>query len=365
MVADPGLCWFIHAGIGVVSPRWPSVGVVIPNHDRVQELSEAIASVEAQHYEGQVQVYVVYRERPGVADALSTREQVVALPYFDEEDRNPIAAKRNVGLSASTEDLVAFLDDDDIWHPLKLVMQVEAIRDGYNVAAVGTRATYFSGQPRWNYLSGGKGYRDCTRHRVVSAPSVGTSSLLVVGATARNLRFDERPEWLGVEDFDFKIRLSQLGPIRELRGRYTAYRADNTSASLEESRHFLLRALSVLAASAERDPARLSQQLSALRLLLASTFGGLGSIQEFHGGEDKEAEQMLEQILTGRLFGRLDHPVRRVVRTGWRRGWAVRPVRRVVRTLKRTVRLLVRLARSGPGRASRSQWIPPCGSPRA
>jgi glycosyltransferase involved in cell wall biosynthesis len=330
----------------MLGKRWPSVGVVVPNHSRTDELREAIASVKAQEYEGKVCVYVVYRERPGIGDLLFAFGDVVALPSTGEAGRNSISVKRNIGLAATTEDFVAFLDDDDIWHPHKLTAQVQAFQRGGDVVAVSTRPTYFTECLNWGARSGDDGFRDRTRHHVLSGRSIGTSSLLVAGATARRLRFDERPEWLAVEDYDFKIRLSHIGSMRELKGRYTAYRANNASVAVDERRHTLLRAVSVLAESAGRDPARFSQQLVASKLLLVSAFGGFGSVQELHGSEDAEAEKFLDGILDGRLFGRLDPLVGRLVKGGWRRGWAARPVRRVLGALRGVAAGLVRLTRS-------------------
>jgi hypothetical protein len=331
----------------MLGKRLPSVGVVVPNHNRMDELCEAIASVKAQEYEGKVCVYVVYRERPGIADLLSAFGDVVALPSTGEAGRNSISVKRNIGLAATTEDFVAFLDDDDIWHPDKLTAQVQAFQRGGGVVAIGTRPTYFMEIPNWRVQSGDEGFRDHTRRNVLSGRFFGTSSLLVVGTTARRLRFDERPEWLALEDFDFKIRLSRLGGMRELTGRYTAYRANNASISVSERRHTLLRCVSVLAASAEQDSSRLPHQLMAFKMLVVSTFGGYGSVQEFHGSEDRAAEEFLDQILDGRLFGRLESRVGNMVRTGWRRGWTARPVRRVVGALKSAAVRLIRSVRGG------------------
>ncbi len=332
------------------SSQWPSICVVIPNHDRLNELVEAVDSVLAQRYDGQVTVYVVYLPRPAVRD-LSSRfgTGVVMVPSVGEDGLNSISVKRNLGLSASHEDLVAFLDDDDIWHPDKLAIQVRAFRMGGDVVAVGTRPTYFTRHPQWRVRGGDAEFRDRTNRQVVSGKHFGTSSLLVNGAVARHLRFDERPEWLALEDYDFKIRLSHEGTMRELKGRYTAYRANKASVSVTERRHTLLRAVSVLAESAGRDPARFSQQLVGSRLLLVSAFGGFGSIQEFHGSEDAEAEMFLDGILDGRLFGRLDPLVGRLVKGGWRRGWVARPVRRVLGALKGVAAGLVRLTRPASG----------------
>lgn len=90
-----------------------------------------------------------------------------------------------------------------------------------------------------------------------------------------------------------------------------------------------------------------------MRLLFVSAFGGFGSVQEFHGSEDAEAEEFLDGILDGRLFGRLDPLVGRLVKRGWRRGWVARPVRRVLGAFRGVAVGIVRFTRpaSGGGRA--------------
>ncbi len=341
----------------MANQHWPSVGVVVPNHSRFSELAEAVASVEAQKYEGQVRVYIVYKERPGIDGILATLGSAIAIPSTGEEGRNSISVKRNIGLSATTEDLVAFLDDDDVWHPDKLARQVRAFDESGDVVAVGTRPTYFTRYPEWPVRNSDVEFHNRTRCQVVSGRYFGTSSLLVDGAVARHLRFDERPEWLALEDFDFKIRLSHEGTMRELKGRYTAYRANEASVSVDEGRHTLLRAVSILAESAGRDPARFSQRLIGSWLLLVSAFGGFGSVQEFHGSDDAVEEEFLDGILDGRLFGRLDPLVGRLVKGGWRRGWVARPVRRVLGALRGVAAVLVRLTRSASasGRGPRDQ----------
>ncbi len=193
----------------------PSVGVIIPNHERCGPLLEAIESVLGQSYPGPVQAYVVYRPRPEF-DALvaSLSDSIQVLPSIDESGRNSISVKRNLGLAASSEDLVAFLDDDDIWHPNKLIAQVKAFDSGEDVVAVGTRSTYFTKHPEWLVRSDDESFRDRSEHQVISGRYFGTSSLLVDGAVARRLQFDERPEWLALEDYDFKIRLCREGTGR-------------------------------------------------------------------------------------------------------------------------------------------------------
>jgi len=114
---------------------WPSVGVVLPTHDRPGPLRTALAAVLAQDYPGQVSAVVVYdRAEPdlGLADGDRVRVAVNA--------RTPgLAGARNTGIGLLDTDLVAFCDDDDEWLPGKLLAQVEALlaRPGAEFATCG------------------------------------------------------------------------------------------------------------------------------------------------------------------------------------------------------------------------------------
>jgi glycosyltransferase involved in cell wall biosynthesis len=103
---------------------WPSVGVVVPTHDRPGPLRAAIDAVLAQDYPGDVRTVVVYdRADPdhGLGDDLGVT--VIS------NTRTPgLAGARNSGILALDTDLVAFCDDDDVWLPGKLSAQVTALR---------------------------------------------------------------------------------------------------------------------------------------------------------------------------------------------------------------------------------------------
>ncbi|MCX6467514.1 MAG: glycosyltransferase family A protein [Pseudonocardiales bacterium] len=105
-----------------MSARPPSVGVVIPTHDRPELVRRAIRSVLDQQYAGELQVVVVFdRAEP---DPSLAGEHVRVLP----NDRSPgLAGARNTGILSLDTDLVAFCDDDDAWLSGKLAAQVEAL----------------------------------------------------------------------------------------------------------------------------------------------------------------------------------------------------------------------------------------------
>ena len=87
-----------------------SFNVIIPTRGRHHLLKEAVASVLAQSYRG-FEVTVV-DDGAGAAEALAGAPSSVRV--LDNRQRGPVPA-RNLGVSASQADVLAFLDDDDWW----------------------------------------------------------------------------------------------------------------------------------------------------------------------------------------------------------------------------------------------------------
>jgi glycosyltransferase involved in cell wall biosynthesis len=103
---------------------WPSVGVVLPTHNRPGPLRAALAAVLAQDYPGELRAVIVYdRAEPDPLLAGDARVTVTI------NSRTPgLAGARNTGILALDTDLIAFCDDDDEWLPGKLRAQAGALR---------------------------------------------------------------------------------------------------------------------------------------------------------------------------------------------------------------------------------------------
>lgn len=148
---------------------WPSVGVILPTHNRPQALRTALSAVLAQDYPGMVQAVVVHdRSEPdqGVADG--DRVRVLA------NARTPgLAGARNTGVEALGTELVAFCDDDDEWLPGKLRAQVTALREqpAAEFASCGI-VVDFEGRPSVRLVGGDQvTYNDLLRSRMVMVHS--------------------------------------------------------------------------------------------------------------------------------------------------------------------------------------------------
>lgn len=302
----------------------PSVGVVIPNHQRAAELEAAVASVRDQTYEGPVHIYLVYQDRPELRRLLDRLgEGVTIVKYEPDPWRAAIAAQRNEGLRAAKEDLVAFLDDDDLWHPGKLDLQVRCFMEHPHLVACGTGVVKFEdeGMLRWPTEAGPA--RELSDYEVRRSGWLMTSSLLVRGDLARSLGLNENPEWLGLDDYDFKLRLSQYGGIAYLPQALTALRVHEGSTSRSRRALHYARALAVLAGWMRQGHRSMADRRAlVVRCLAAAVLGGPTS--------DPDAIRVVEHALDGGAAGRSDRWLAVAVKAAWRSQRVVPALRRLV-----------------------------------
>lgn len=296
--------------------RLPSVGVIVPNHARIDTLVEAVRSAQAQEYDGEVRVYVVYLERPGAAEVIeSLGEGVVPVPT---QERG-IGAKRHFGLTHTTEQLVAFLDDDDLWHPCKLARQVEALRRSGAVACC-TRFLAFSDPvPRWPRSHGTRKVRDLSEREILLSRSIAASSVVVDGRLVRTLGFSDR--WQGVEDLHLWIRVAEAGRFVFLDDLLTGIRIQAGSVTSRGTAYLPLLAFDVLA-----DRYRVAGRPRTVAGAILYRVPGLALAR----ADDLEQDAaQLARTLDGTVFGSAyDRLLRRVIEAGWRS-------RRVAPTLRR------------------------------
>jgi glycosyltransferase involved in cell wall biosynthesis len=106
----------------------PSVGVVVPTHGRPALLRETLRAILDQDAPIGLDVVVVFdRTEPdqSLVELSSGARRVRVLV----NDRTPgLAGNRNTGILALDTDWVAFCDDDDVWAPDKLRLQLERVR---------------------------------------------------------------------------------------------------------------------------------------------------------------------------------------------------------------------------------------------
>jgi glycosyltransferase involved in cell wall biosynthesis len=103
----------------------PRISVIIPTHNRPQMLKEAVDSALGQTFQDFEIIIVLNGASPAaveMADRLRASPKVKVVEIPDDT----LAAARNFGLGVAGGEWIAFLDDDDVWLPDKLAIQLDA-----------------------------------------------------------------------------------------------------------------------------------------------------------------------------------------------------------------------------------------------
>jgi glycosyltransferase involved in cell wall biosynthesis len=97
----------------------PLVSIVIPTRDRPAMLAEAIASVRAQSFRN----YEIIVVSNGEQNSLASRRAAAGCRFLTLSEGNRSLA-RNIAIKEARGEWLAFLDDDDLWEPDKLLHQL-------------------------------------------------------------------------------------------------------------------------------------------------------------------------------------------------------------------------------------------------
>ena len=208
----------------------PLISVVLPTRNRRELVSTAIASVADQRYDNWQLVVVDDGSTDGTADLLSglddERIEVV------HTDGVGASAARNVGLAAASGEWIAFLDDDNVMHPVWLRAIAEHV--GRHPAASGL----FGATLRADRPDDHRPYVQFTETIDVRRLEVDNSIDLGAVAVRRGhpeLHFDESLERF--IDWDLVVRLARrdaLAGLPVFAGVYTTDAPDRISSGAIE-----------------------------------------------------------------------------------------------------------------------------------
>jgi len=105
----------------------PLVSVIIPGY-KSDYIVETIRSIQNQTY-GNIEIIIIDDGSPynlkKTLEHFIDEEEIV---YIYQQNKK-MAAARNNGIKNSTGELIAFIDDDDLWLPEKISKQVELFND--------------------------------------------------------------------------------------------------------------------------------------------------------------------------------------------------------------------------------------------
>tara|TARA_R110002049_G_scaffold2372_5_gene17468 strand:+ start:418 stop:1299 length:882 start_codon:yes stop_codon:yes gene_type:complete len=103
------------------------VSVIIPTYNRTHFLKETLNSIVSQTYSN-IEIIVVDDGTPG-DDNEKLCSEYNNLTYIKINNSGGPASPRNVGISNSKGKYIAFVDDDDLWLPRKIEIQVNTLEN--------------------------------------------------------------------------------------------------------------------------------------------------------------------------------------------------------------------------------------------
>jgi glycosyltransferase involved in cell wall biosynthesis len=192
----------------------PLVSVVIPTRGRPALLEATLASITGQDYAGALEIIVVHdREEPdpSLARFSSVHRRITTMV---NARTGGLCGARNTGLLASHGAFVASCDDDDLWYPAKIRLQVERMVADPSLLAVGAGI---------RLLMGERGNVDWpAREAVISHARLLENRVKELHSSTLMMRrsaFDEAglydedlPHGYG-EDYDWLLRASRVGSV--------------------------------------------------------------------------------------------------------------------------------------------------------
>ena len=186
----------------------PLVSVVVPTYGRSEtHLREAVDSVRAQTYDN-VELLIV-DDSPGEVSASLEAGDLAGFARITGRDHRGAGDARNTGIWRAEGRYLAFLDDDDTWHPEKLARQVARLEGSEEVGVVYTALEYIrDGDGRRLNTSAAATTGDVTRDLLEGA-NLGTFSTLLVDASLVPRAGLVDPRFPVFEDREWCLRLSR------------------------------------------------------------------------------------------------------------------------------------------------------------
>ncbi len=236
-----------------MAERTPRVSVIIPTRDRAASAERAVRSALAQSFTD-LEVIVV---DDGSSDDTGARLGVVADERLQVLRREVASGRpgvaRNVGIAVAKGELLAFLDDDDLWYPEKLAEQVAHLDAHPDCALVSSRCRWTGAEERvWP----DEPVSDYGHDELIRANVIACSMVLVRADIVRRLEGFAVSERLRLgEDWDLWLRITQHHGFRVLPAIHGEYAVHTHGISRHRARDLWGR-IAVLSRLAEREPGR-------------------------------------------------------------------------------------------------------------
>jgi glycosyltransferase involved in cell wall biosynthesis len=225
----------------------PRISVVMLTYNRPQFIQRAIESVAAQTCRDW-EVLVIHdgpnRQTAEIVECIGRREPRVR--YFHRVEPGNIADATNFGLEHARGEFIAILDDDDYWiaaHKLERQMEFLNCNPEYVGCGGGVVVVDQQGRETMRYL---KPLSDLEikRRALIANPMAHSTTLYRRSAAERCGGYDT--SLAGFQDWDFWLKMGQIGKLVNFPEYLTAYQIWEGGGSFQAQRSNTRSALAIV-----------------------------------------------------------------------------------------------------------------------
>jgi glycosyltransferase involved in cell wall biosynthesis len=215
----------------------PFISVIVTTYNRKNLLKETIDSILNQTYDNFELIVVDNYSNYNFLKYITSFDDD-RIKAFQNKNNGNIALNRNFGIKKAIGEYIAFCDDDDLWFPKKLEIQLNHFTD--KIIGMGTEIVLIDKDSV--IIQDRSKPKDSTLYfnNLIKFKSIPLSSLIV---RSNGLLFDENKSFIAVEDFDFQLNLAKYSkkPILKLGEAMVYYRINtqNRNSGIQQKKNSL------------------------------------------------------------------------------------------------------------------------------
>ncbi|QEM68661.1 glycosyltransferase [Geobacter sp. FeAm09] len=231
----------------------PKVTVIIAVYNQERYVAQTIESALAQRYDDYAIIAVDDGSTDRSAEIIDAYAGRIRILRHEDHGNHGQAAALNLGLLHAESEYIAFLDNDDLWHPDKLRKQVEILERNQDVGLVYTNGQVIGPDNTTLYPLFAEDHRETNRlANVLLDCYIRTPSLVMV---RRSLLQAVGPFTVGiVPDQDMWVRIKERSDFFYLNEKLTYYRQHPEQLSITKCSKMWEDSLVVLKSAMERYP---------------------------------------------------------------------------------------------------------------
>jgi GT2 family glycosyltransferase len=218
------------AASGAAVADWPTVCVVLPTRGRPEMLREAVESVLAQDYAGDIDVIVVHDQEEPQTELKALERPGRTITLLNNTHAQGLAGARNTGLDNTEAEFIASCDDDDFWDEDKLRLQMTRMLAEPDLNVLGAGIRLLMGDDHVVQWPGDS--PDVTRAQLLRSrrKELHSSTLLMRSKVFDQIGgYDESLPMSYAEDYEFLLRAIETGRIGVINAPLASIRKYNAS----------------------------------------------------------------------------------------------------------------------------------------